>query len=214
MKYHNRLFAFTLSEILITLGIIGVVAALTISSLVGKYQKLVTAEKLKQSYSLLANAFVMAENDYGSPESWDAFVYGKMNISEIVEQYIRPYLKNAQYLGEKSNVEVGYKSGYPTFLSGSQMANSVSYTIISPQGYIYRLRNQQATIDGNMYNSIWIAIDINGLSAPNKNARDVFYAVYNFGTTKDSLYKFTMLGFQYTEQQIISNQCNKMLSNA
>lgn len=46
--------AFTLSEVLITLGIIGVVAALTVPSLITKHQKMVFATKAKQTYSILS----------------------------------------------------------------------------------------------------------------------------------------------------------------
>lgn len=38
----NSSKAFTLAEVLITLGIIGIVAALTIPALIGNYQKQVT----------------------------------------------------------------------------------------------------------------------------------------------------------------------------
>ena len=41
--------AFTLSEVLITLGIIGIVAAMTLPALIGNYQKHVTVNKLKKS---------------------------------------------------------------------------------------------------------------------------------------------------------------------
>ena len=54
---------FTLSEVLITLGIIGIVAALTIPSLVSAYQKHVVEEKLKQAYSILVKASRMAQVD-------------------------------------------------------------------------------------------------------------------------------------------------------
>ena len=46
--------AFTLSEVLITLGIIGVVAAITIPSLITKYQKKVIETTLKEDYSIMA----------------------------------------------------------------------------------------------------------------------------------------------------------------
>ena len=39
---------FTVAEVLITLGIIAIVAAMTLPSLVGKYQKQVTANRLKK----------------------------------------------------------------------------------------------------------------------------------------------------------------------
>ena len=41
--------AFTMAEVLITLGIIGIVAAMTLPSLVGNYQKKQTAMQLKKS---------------------------------------------------------------------------------------------------------------------------------------------------------------------
>ena len=43
---------FTLAEVLITLGIIGVVAALTIPSLMTAYNKHITETRLKKFYSL------------------------------------------------------------------------------------------------------------------------------------------------------------------
>lgn len=48
--------AFTLSEVLITLGIIGVVAAMTLPNLIMKYEKQKTVEQLKVAYSLLSQA--------------------------------------------------------------------------------------------------------------------------------------------------------------
>ena len=44
--------AFTLAEVLITLGIIGVVAALTMPSLIAHHRKVATASKLKNSIQL------------------------------------------------------------------------------------------------------------------------------------------------------------------
>ena len=43
--------AFTLAEVLITLGIIGIVAAMTLPTLIGKYQKKQTVTQLKKSYT-------------------------------------------------------------------------------------------------------------------------------------------------------------------
>lgn len=55
----NRLrrAAFTLAEVLITLGIIGVVAALTLPTLIQNHQKQVYVTQLKKAYSTLGNAF-------------------------------------------------------------------------------------------------------------------------------------------------------------
>ena len=61
--------AFTLAEVLITLGIIGIVAALTLPSVISTYQKKVTAAKLKQTYSILSNAIAKEQALTGIPFS-------------------------------------------------------------------------------------------------------------------------------------------------
>ena len=50
--------AFTLAEVLITLGIIGVVAAMTMPSVITNYQKKQTAAQLKKAYSIVSQALV------------------------------------------------------------------------------------------------------------------------------------------------------------
>ncbi|MEE3350319.1 MAG: type II secretion system protein, partial [Candidatus Gastranaerophilaceae bacterium] len=63
----NKL-AFTLAEVLITLGIIGVVAALTLPALIQNYQKQVYVNALKKSVSTLENGFKMALAEDGVDE--------------------------------------------------------------------------------------------------------------------------------------------------
>ena len=63
--------AFTLAEVLITLGIIGVVVALTIPSLVQKYKEKVTVNKVLSAYSLLSNAYSLVLDDDGTPDTWE-----------------------------------------------------------------------------------------------------------------------------------------------
>ena len=62
----NRKSAFTLAEVLITLGIIGVVAALTLPNLIHKYQDRVLTSRFKKGYSELSRAWgmVVAEDPY------------------------------------------------------------------------------------------------------------------------------------------------------
>lgn len=59
--------AFTLSEVLITLGIIGVVAALTIPSVVNNYKKQQFRTGLKKEYSVLLQALDMYKEANGEP---------------------------------------------------------------------------------------------------------------------------------------------------
>ena len=53
--------AFTLAEVLITLGVIGVVAAMTLPSLIQKHNEKVIVTQLKKVYSTFSQAYKMAE---------------------------------------------------------------------------------------------------------------------------------------------------------
>lgn len=60
---------FTLFEVLITLGIIGVVAALTIPTLIANYKEKEFVIRAKNAYSIIQNAVQLtrAEYKYGHP---------------------------------------------------------------------------------------------------------------------------------------------------
>ena len=57
----HKKVAFTLAEVLITLGIIGVVAALTIPNVVSNYKKKVVETRLAKLYSVLNQAVELSE---------------------------------------------------------------------------------------------------------------------------------------------------------
>lgn len=63
-KLQNK-FAFTLAEVLITLGIIGVVAAMTIPTLIARVQNKELETAFKKNYSMLQNAYEKACYDNG-----------------------------------------------------------------------------------------------------------------------------------------------------
>lgn len=77
-KFEN---AFTLSEVLITLGIIGVVAAITMPSIINKTQSMILKNQFRKSYSVLLQAWKKAEYDLNmSPAScfyWAENPYGE-----------------------------------------------------------------------------------------------------------------------------------------
>ena len=84
----SRLAAFTLAEVLITLGIIGVVAALTIPTLMANYRKSVVEKKIYTTYNILQNTVRMSAVDNGDPLFWNLDNWN----SDIFEQYFAPYL--------------------------------------------------------------------------------------------------------------------------
>ena len=59
--------AFTLAEVLITLGIIGVVAAMTMPSLIASYRNKEFAVRAKRTYSIISQAIKLYEAENGTP---------------------------------------------------------------------------------------------------------------------------------------------------
>ena len=96
---------FTLAEVLITLGIIGVVAAMTLPTLIQNYQKRVVETRLQKFYSNINQAVQLAELQYGDKKIWYQDVGGLLTDSEgnpiegsskidiWFQKYLAPHLK-------------------------------------------------------------------------------------------------------------------------
>ena len=192
---NTRRAAFTLAEILITLGIIGVVSALTIPVFVNKYQKQITATRLEHAYSVLYQAIKMSEAENGSEENWevgDASSDGSVTTTKnFVEKYINPYLKTIHYDTFASS-SAAYEYGY--YDKNGQYVGTKSnthYSIVLANGTYLHFN-----ADYNLSKNISVRIDINGKQKPNILGRDTFVAnVYpkfglkGTGTSKEELIK-------------------------
>lgn len=82
--------AFTLAEVLITLGIIGVVASMTLPALIQNNKNKEVEAKLKKVYSVMNQAILMSEIDNGPKEHWDFF------DANFYDTYFAPYLKEVR----------------------------------------------------------------------------------------------------------------------
>lgn len=85
---------FTLAEVLITLGVIGIVAALTIPSLISNHNKSVTAARLSKAYNTVSNAIRLSENDNGMMSDWP--IGANMDIYKFWDEYLKPYFSGAR----------------------------------------------------------------------------------------------------------------------
>ena len=81
MKIFKKSLAFTLAEVLITIGVIGVVAAITIPSLITISRKVMVENRLKDTYSILANATRLAEGEFGADIDPSEMVLVQLNLS-------------------------------------------------------------------------------------------------------------------------------------
>lgn len=127
MKHHFKVhkFGFTLAEVLITLGIIGVVAALTIPTIVTKYRRQATETRLKKFYSVVNQAIQMSIAEKGSITLEDQNNQNATNseyITNWYQQNITKYIKTLK--GEAFN-DTYYKvsfvdgSGFSSYMNGT-----------------------------------------------------------------------------------------------
>lgn len=81
---------FTMAEVLITLGVLGIVMALTFPTLLGNYQEKEQIARLKQAYSLIDNAFRLATEEYGTVDTWGTDPDSRrLRAMEILPKYLK-----------------------------------------------------------------------------------------------------------------------------
>ena len=95
--------AFTLAEVLITLGIIGVVAALTLPTLIADYQEKVLITAAKKGYSTVTNAMNQWNAKNGTIGNYEAFWTSKNNNFDLLESLSKEL--NVAQLCSESNIE-------------------------------------------------------------------------------------------------------------
>ena len=100
--------AFTLAEVLITLGVIGVVAAITIPGLITSYNKKITETRLAKFYSVFNQAIRLSVAENGDVDTWDDYWSASGNtykdgqaqdnetgVEGAFELYLKPYMQIA-----------------------------------------------------------------------------------------------------------------------
>lgn len=153
--------AFTIAEVLITLGIIGIVAAMTLPVVIGNYQKKVTVEKLKTVYSKLAEIIKYSEMYNGEVNSWDY----TLSNEEFIKIYFAPYIENFKLNDSAWN----FYSLDGEWVEGGDYSLNYSKFSLS-NGTLVAIN----TSKNNNGSSVMIYVDINGVNGPNVVGRDVF----------------------------------------
>lgn len=202
--------AFTLAEVLITLGIIGVVAAMTIPNLLTKMDRDRKIATVRKAQSILNQAIKLSTIDNEDYEAWDTTLPPR----EYLDKYYTPYMKVIAYCDTYS--KWNYKSAAPW----SRYNGSNSYTefnaysripIFTLDGILYSISqsgggNDQEDTDSiydmNYIGSNGVFIDVNGPNTPNRFGNDVFMLVRN----KDG--SVMPLGYNLPDSKI-NQDCSK-----
>ena len=186
----TRKVAFTLAETLITIGIIAVVAIMTIPNIVVKYKEKVYETGFKKEYSVLSNAinyvqldnnlnecYFLIKRDSAGHAGYDAKNSDCQNLkNQIITQLkLVPVPKYSNFTPQEELIDNG----------GITTNNGVKYD------HIVNLVNAYLTPDGTIifftpinHNSfefvdVIFIIDTNGQKGPNKWGYDVFMLTLN-----------------------------------
>ena len=160
-----KAFAFTLAETLIVMGIIGVVAALTIPNLNSSTADKEKVAKLKKVYSNLQDAFGRAEAVYGPFDEWfQADTTNSTRSSRFSERMLE-FMKTSRNCGHAVNAAC-MKTGNFTGALGDTIsstaapvsADNVSAILADGTSIVFSKSTQ-----GNMLGTIYVDID-----GPNK----------------------------------------------
>lgn len=185
---NKRKTAFTLAEVLITLGIIGIIAAITIPMMVSRYQEKVTIVKLKKIYSVLNQAFEFATMDDTVPADW---LVGEtehtVEAGERIAERLKPHL-NVVIDCYKTSSNSGCWPTDMKILNKSQHWSAgagigrQSSTFTLADGYFVGIQIYSAdcsvgyATDGRtstyVCGHVWV--DTNGNAGPNTIGRDFF----------------------------------------
>ena len=193
-----RRVAFTLAEVLITLGIIGVVAAITMPMVIQNYKKQVTVTKLKKVYSILGQVAQKSIADNGAIPIIEGKTFDKNNIKEFFDTYWLPYFKGVEVFKDSEMVNLNDNSAVYRMMNG-QLSGAVIFTSYA-DGRIFFSTSDGITIhinvmkwqpiydnDGNetgnhaVFNTFQqVFVDINGIQPPNTFGKDVFWYTIDF----------------------------------
>ena len=158
--------AFTLAEVLITLGIIGVVSTITIPTLITKHKANKLRTKLVKANAIIQQAVMRMEAD-------------EINIDEVINkgeyQTIHSYFKNG---GCKLPTSVA-TANYKNYLGKAPTLHAADSTLLSSYCLFDGMVLWIGRINDKQYHKLF-GIDINGWkNKPDRYGQDVFFWVYN-----------------------------------
>ena len=198
IKNLKKLMAFSLAEVLITIGIIGVVAAMTMPSLIQKHQDKELATRTQKAFSSFSNALLLLQNDNGT-EGDNSLTFAEGVSNEQITQNFSKFFEGSKVCKNKNQAGCSEYYDYAIKYSNAQYdkGGNVKFlqldrpSLILPNGIVFFIMTNDTSCetrtyttvddDGNQENyksSICanIAIDVNGPRKPNQFGRDCYWA--------------------------------------
>lgn len=183
-------YAFTLAEVLITLGVIGLVAAMTLPAVINNAQDRQFHAQWKKAYSVIANAYNLAYEEY--PIYFDK-IYGNEKTTAAKEFYYNIFSRLNTYdycVVEAPKGKVCPPTGQGIMKSGivSPPCNSLNNDKIKTvnAGCMYNGAGGVAFLnDGTIiyaHGYLWdypsFLVDVNGKKGPNIVGHDMYVILF------------------------------------
>ena len=183
LRSNQRKIAFTLAEVLITLGIIGVVAALTMPSLISDYKYKVLETQLKAAYSDLNQAAKLFQVHNGMSVS--KFAASMHSSKETLIEFSKEFndvIKKSDLTSSSEDDEGNIIGAQPYKWFRIIGSNAVASNC-DASGFIWDTQGRVMSLDDSPNqgeNGPKLCIDINGEKAPNRYGIDlfIFYVYY------------------------------------
>lgn len=213
---HSYTKAFTMAEVLITLGIIGIIAAMTLPALIGNYQKKVTAGKLKKAYNTLSQLMLRSVADHGEANYWvdTSVVLTEQNVREYFDLYYAPYLRVSSYCDSWKTCGYPNDKAVTTFGGG---VPDISFwggrrvSVLTEDGMYMLFRSIRGS--GN-YDDTYsfsktqqVFVDINAGKSPNAYGKDIFLFVLDLENPRVVPYGYNMTD-EYINKYCYSSSAN------
>jgi len=193
---------FTLAEVLITLGIIGVVAAITIPNLITSYKAIRLRSRFLKSYSTLTQVLKLAQEDdiyllenvgYGSADRYqmvsvfNRYLAGSVDCNNAKNSQLKGCLRITY--GNKND----YKNGYKTLTSSSPDLTNQG---LFDDGQLLLMNGTVLFFNADSQ-MVGLHVDINGVaSPPNRWGYDLF----TFQMIDGNLIPMGNVGTKYTDR--------------
>ena len=182
---HKKNIAMTLAEVLITLGIIGIVAALTISTLFNNYQKQEYSSKLKKFYTTFNEALTNLSSDYGCQGDLRCTgLFSPTSTHIDLGEAIVKYFQTSKVCSTAANCLTKLASDYYDGSGTRYSLDGGFYKFITSDGTAIRLENNRNNCSTQWWSNnktghmrqacATVVVDVNGFKPPNAFGRDLF----------------------------------------
>lgn len=179
--------AFTLAEVLVTLGIIGVVSAMTVPTLMQNYQRKSYVTQLHKVYNEMQQAFLQYMVDKNAIDLREAGLTNKDDTKAFVRNYLKVVVDCNGDVLEPCFSE-SYKNMNGGVVTGLNAADWGGPSVVLANGasiFFDYVSRYSGTVNGKPYYYGAFIVDINGLKGPNIVGRDLFRMNYFMDGTID-----------------------------